>query len=71
MKSSDNIPRWASLITIKILALHSRLGCVCFPESGFQETTFQIFLFLFVIKKFGQRKTLSDQRKILYSQRKI
>jgi hypothetical protein len=39
-------------------------GCVCFPESGFQETTFQTFLCLFVIRKIGQRKTLSSQRKI-------
>jgi len=39
-------------------------GCVCFPESGFRETTFQTFLCLFVIRKVGQRKTLSSQRKI-------
>jgi hypothetical protein len=39
-------------------------GCVCFPESGFPETTFQTFLFLFAIRKVGQRKTLSSQRKI-------
>jgi len=43
-------------------------GCVCFPESflesGFRETTFQTFLYLFVIRKVGQRKTLSSQRKI-------
>ena len=38
-------------------------GCVCFPESGFQEITFQTFLCLFVIKKVGQRKILSSQRK--------
>jgi hypothetical protein len=41
-------------------------GCVCFPESGFQETTFQTFLCLFAIRKFGQRKTLSSQRKIWF-----
>jgi hypothetical protein len=35
-------------------------GCVCFPESGFRETTFQTFLCLFVIRKVGQRKTLSS-----------
>jgi hypothetical protein len=39
-------------------------GCVCFPESGFRETIFQTFLCLFVIRKVGQRKTLSSQRKI-------
>jgi len=41
-------------------------GCVCFPESGFWETTFQTFLCLFVIRKVGQRKTLSSQRKIWF-----
>jgi len=40
-------------------------GCVCFPESGFRETTFQTFLCLFAIRKVGQRKTLFSQRKIL------
>jgi hypothetical protein len=39
-------------------------GCVCFPESGFRETTFQTFLCLFVIRKVGQRKIFSSQRKI-------
>jgi len=39
-------------------------GCVCFPESDFRETTFQTFLCLFAIRKVGQRKTLSSQRKI-------
>jgi hypothetical protein len=28
-------------------------GCVCFPESGFRETTFQTFLCLFAIRKVG------------------
>jgi hypothetical protein len=46
------------------------LGHVCFPESSFQETTFQTFLCLFAIRKGGQRKTLSGQRKILSNQRK-
>ena len=46
------------------------LGLVCFPETGFRETIFQTFLCLFVIRKVGQRKTLSGQRKILSSQRK-
>ena len=40
------------------------LLAVCFPESGFRETTFQTFLCLFAIKKVGQRKTLCSQRKI-------
>jgi hypothetical protein len=39
-------------------------GCVCFPESGFREITFQTFLCLFAIRKVGQQKTLSSQRKI-------
>jgi len=39
-------------------------GYVCFPESGFWETTFQTFLCLFVIRKVGQWKTLSSQMKI-------
>jgi hypothetical protein len=39
-------------------------GCVCFPESGFREITFQTFLCLFAIRKVGQWKTLSSQRKI-------
>jgi len=43
---------------------------VCFPESSFREITFQTFLCLFVIRKGGQRKTLSGQRKSLSSQRK-
>jgi len=33
---------------------------VCFPESGFRKITFQTFLCLFVIRKVGQRKTLSS-----------
>jgi hypothetical protein len=40
------------------------LGCICFPESGFREITFQTFLYLFIIRKIGQQKTLSGQRKI-------
>jgi hypothetical protein len=39
-------------------------GCVCFSESDFRETTFQTFLCLFAIRKVGQRKTFSSQRKI-------
>jgi len=44
----------------------------CFPESGFRETTFQTFLCLFAIKKVGQQKTLSSERKIwLYYQESV
>jgi len=39
-------------------------GCVCFLESDFREIIFQTFLCLFAIRKVGQRKTLSSQRKI-------
>ena len=48
----------------------NNLGLVCFPESTFRETIFQTFLCLFVIRKVGQRKTISGQRKTLSSQRK-
>jgi hypothetical protein len=40
------------------------LSYVCFPEFTFRETAFQTFLCLFNIRKVGQRKTLSSQRKI-------
>ena len=40
------------------------LGYVCFPEFTFREIIFQTFLYLFAIRKVGQRKTLSSQRKI-------
>ena len=39
-------------------------------EFTFQEITFQTFLCLFVIRKGGQRKTLSDQQRTLSGQRK-
>jgi len=42
------------------------LGHVCFLESSFWETTFQTFMCLFSIRKVGQRKTLSSQRKIWF-----
>jgi len=50
----------------------SKLSCVClpleklvyFPEFTFQETSFQTFLCLFVIRKACQRKTFSSHRKI-------
>jgi len=45
-----------------ILALNK--GYVCFVESGFWKITLQTFLCLFVIRKVGQWKTLSSQRKI-------
>jgi hypothetical protein len=35
-------------------------------KSGFLETTFQTFMRLFVIRKVGQRKTLSSQKKIWF-----
>jgi hypothetical protein len=41
-----------------------KLGLFCLTESGFLKTTFQTFLCLFIIRKVGQRKTLSSQRKI-------
>jgi hypothetical protein len=47
------------------------LGHVCFPESSFWKITFQTSLCLFAIRKVGEWKTLSGQRKALFSQRKI
>jgi len=47
------------------------LGQYCFPEFTFWKTIFQIFLYLFAIRKVGQRKTLSGQRRTLSGQRKI
>jgi len=52
------------LIVYKARGEETLLGCVCFLESGFQETTFQTFLCLFAIRKVGQRKTLSCHMKI-------
>jgi len=40
------------------------LGHLCFLESDFREITFQTFLCLFAIRKVGQRKIFSSQRKI-------
>jgi len=37
-----------------------------FLKSGFWKTTFQTFLYLFAIRKVGQQKTLSYQRKIWF-----
>jgi hypothetical protein len=42
------------------------LDHVCFSEFTFREITFQTFLCLFVIKKVGQRKTFSSQKKIWF-----
>ena len=39
-------------------------SCVCFPESGFREITFQTFFCLFANRKVGQWKTLSSKRKV-------
>jgi hypothetical protein len=43
------------------------LSYICFLEFTFRETTFQTFMCLFAIRKVGQRKTLSSQRKIWLS----
>jgi hypothetical protein len=56
----DKLERWHS-------ELENHVGYVCFSESGFRETTFQTFMCLFFIRKVGQRKTLSSQRKIWLS----
>jgi len=49
----------------KIASQLSILLCyVCFPEFTFWKITFQTFMCLFAIRKVGQRKTLSSQRKI-------
>ena len=42
-------------------------SCVCFPESGFREITFQTFLCIFTCRKVGQWKTLSSKKKICFS----
>jgi len=47
------------------------LGCICFSKSGFRKTTSQTFMCLFIIRKVGQRKTLSEQWKTLSSQNLI
>jgi len=61
---------WASLGLTNVLLRNKKtfllyivLGCVCFLENSFRETTFQTFLCLFAIRKVGQRKALSGQRK--------
>jgi hypothetical protein len=37
---------------------------VCFLKSDFQGITFQVFLYFFIIRKVGQRKIFSGQRKV-------
>ena len=54
----------------KHFPVKEKFGPCLFPKFTFQETTFQIFLCLFVIRKVGQRKTLSGQQKILSRQQK-
>jgi hypothetical protein len=49
----------------------SHIGYVCFLKSGFREITFQTFLYLFTIKKVGQRKILSGQRKFWLGFQKV
>jgi hypothetical protein len=45
----------------------NKLGRVYLLKSGFQEIIFQTFMCLFIIRKVGQRKILSSQRKIWLS----
>jgi hypothetical protein len=56
---------WKSMPALPKLTLQFvfLLGGVCLMENAFLETIFQTFLCLFVIRKVGQRKTLSSQRK--------
>jgi len=56
----------ASQNTSNTVTFFFLLGHVCFRESSFRETTFQTFLCLFAIRKVGQRKTLSGQRKFWF-----
>jgi hypothetical protein len=68
--SSENSKILTTASSVRINKTSSGLGNsfdlrhVCFPEFTFRETTFQTFLCLFAIRKAGQRKTLSSQRKI-------
>ena len=59
-----------ALVYLTTRKKESDLGLVCFLESSFRKTIFQTFLCLFVIRKVGQRKTISGQRKTLSSQQK-
>jgi hypothetical protein len=57
-------PWWVCDTNFNQIANLRALDCVCFSETDFHETIFQTFLYLFVIRKVGQWKTLSSQRKI-------
>ena len=46
------------------------IGYICFSKNTFLKNIFQIFLCLFVIRKVGQQKIFSGQRKIHSGQRK-
>jgi len=45
------------------IKFNKNIGHVCFLKFTFREITFQTSMCLFVIRKVGQRKTLSGQRK--------
>ena len=47
-----------------ISSFNLNLGGIYLSESGFLETTFQTFMYLFVIRKVGQQKTLTVKKKI-------
>ena len=54
-------PNQVGLINTQQVRLKKpNIGYICFPESDFQEITFQTFLCLFAIRKVGQQKTLSS-----------
>jgi hypothetical protein len=60
----------AHLSWLESQAILILMGCL-FLKSSFRKITFQTFLCLFAIRKVGQWKILSGQRKTLSSQRKI
>jgi hypothetical protein len=51
-------------LSARWLVIYDVKGVFVCVESGFLETVFQTFMCLFVIRKVGERKTLSNQRKI-------
>jgi hypothetical protein len=56
-------------LSARWLVIYDVNGVFVCVESGFLETVFQTFMCLFVIRKVGERKTLSNQIKIwLYFQ---
>jgi hypothetical protein len=56
-------------LSARWLVIYDVKGVFVCVESGFLETVFQTFMCLFVIRKVGERKTLSNQIKIwLYFQ---